>query len=166
MTLAAALVLPTRRDESWRYADLDAVARVWPVAAPEAIVIAAGQTETRHLIQSAADGAVAIHQFAVTIEAGARLDFHVLNTGGAYGRVSLDVTLRDGAIALDRSEWADLGWMANHIGPSPRALDAMRAAVDEAFTRITYLLDRELAPAYRVRAFLRAAEVVAQLAAY
>ena len=27
---------------------------------------------------------------------------------------------RDGAIALDRSEWADLGWMANHIGPSPR----------------------------------------------
>jgi aspartate/methionine/tyrosine aminotransferase len=39
---------------------------------------------------------------------------------------------RDGAIALDRSEWADLGWMANHIGPSPRALDAMRDAVDEA----------------------------------
>ena len=38
---------------------------------------------------------------------------------------------RDGAIALDRSEWADLGWMANHIGPSPHALDAMRDAVDE-----------------------------------
>lgn len=36
---------------------------------------------------------------------------------------------RDGQIALDRSEWADLGWMANHIGPSPRVLDAMRAAV-------------------------------------
>jgi aspartate/methionine/tyrosine aminotransferase len=37
---------------------------------------------------------------------------------------------RDGAIALDRAEWADLGWMANHIGPSPRALEAMRGAVD------------------------------------
>ncbi len=37
---------------------------------------------------------------------------------------------RDGAIALDRDEWADLGWMANHIGPSPRALEAMRGAVD------------------------------------
>jgi aspartate/methionine/tyrosine aminotransferase len=35
---------------------------------------------------------------------------------------------RDGQIALDRSEWADLGWMANHIGPSPRALAAMRDA--------------------------------------
>lgn len=39
---------------------------------------------------------------------------------------------RDGAIALDRTEWADLGWMANHIGPSPAALEAMREAVDEA----------------------------------
>ena len=38
-----------------------------------------------------------------------------------------------------------------------------RAAVDAAFERITYLLDRELAPSYRVRAFLRAAEVVAEL---
>jgi aspartate/methionine/tyrosine aminotransferase len=37
---------------------------------------------------------------------------------------------RDGAIHLDRTEWADLGWMANHMGPSPRALAAMRAAVD------------------------------------
>jgi aspartate/methionine/tyrosine aminotransferase len=37
---------------------------------------------------------------------------------------------RDGAIALDRREWADLGWMANHLGPSPAALEAMRAACD------------------------------------
>ena len=35
---------------------------------------------------------------------------------------------RDGQIALDRTEWADLGWMANHIGPSPVALQAMAAA--------------------------------------
>ena len=89
--------LPTRRDEAWRYADLDAVTRVWPVTAPEAIVVAAGQSEARHLIQDAGGGAVAIHQFAITLEAGARLDFHVLNIGGTYGRVSLDVTLHDGA---------------------------------------------------------------------
>ena len=35
---------------------------------------------------------------------------------------------RDGQIALDRSEWADLGWMANHIGPSPKAVEAIREA--------------------------------------
>jgi aspartate/methionine/tyrosine aminotransferase len=38
---------------------------------------------------------------------------------------------RHGAIHLDRTEWADLGWMANHLGPSPAALEAIRAAVDE-----------------------------------
>ncbi len=38
-----------------------------------------------------------------------------------------------------------------------------REDVDAAFERITYLLDRELAPAYRVRAFLKAQEVVAGL---
>jgi putative hydrolase len=38
-----------------------------------------------------------------------------------------------------------------------------RENVEAAFQRITYLLDRELAPAYRVRAFLRAAEVVDEL---
>lgn len=35
---------------------------------------------------------------------------------------------RDGQIALDRTEWADLGWMANHLGPSPVAVAAMRNA--------------------------------------
>ncbi len=37
---------------------------------------------------------------------------------------------RDGTITLNREEWADLGWMANHVGPSPRVLDAVRGAVD------------------------------------
>lgn len=35
---------------------------------------------------------------------------------------------RDGRIALDLDEWADLGWLAAHIGPPQGALDAMRAA--------------------------------------
>jgi putative hydrolase len=38
-----------------------------------------------------------------------------------------------------------------------------RENVDAAFRRIVYLLDRELAPSYRVRAFVRAAEVVDEL---
>ncbi len=38
-----------------------------------------------------------------------------------------------------------------------------RDDVEAALRRIVYLLDRELAPSYRVRAFLRAAEVVADL---
>jgi putative hydrolase len=45
----------------------------------------------------------------------------------------------------------------------PYAAPVPREDVDAAFQRITYLLDRELAPAYRVRAFLRAQEVVDNL---
>lgn len=41
--------------------------------------------------------------------------------------------------------------------------DGGRPAVEAAFDRIVYLLDRELAPGYRVRAFLRARDVVADL---
>ena len=87
-----ALALPTRRDEAWRYSDLEAVARLWPVPAPEAIAVAAGDAEARHLV--AGDG---IHDFAITLGAGARMDFHVLNAGAGYGRIALDVTLHAGA---------------------------------------------------------------------
>ena len=84
--------LPTRRDEAWRYSDHGAVARLWPVPPATVIEVATGETLARHLI---ADGG--IHDFAVTIGAGARFDFHLLNAGAGYGRVALDVTLHDGA---------------------------------------------------------------------
>jgi Fe-S cluster assembly protein SufD len=84
--------LPTRKDEAWRYSDLEAVARLWPVQAPVEIAVAAGDTATRYLI---ADSGV--HDFAITLGAGARMDFHVLNAGAGYGRIAIDVTLHDGA---------------------------------------------------------------------
>jgi Fe-S cluster assembly protein SufD len=84
--------LPTRRDEAWRYSDLDAVARLWPVPAATAVDVAAGEKATHHLIVD--NG---IHDFAVTLGAGARMDFHILNAGDAYGRIAIDVALRNGA---------------------------------------------------------------------
>jgi Fe-S cluster assembly protein SufD len=84
--------LPTRKDEAWRYSDLDAVARLWPVGPATIIDIAAGETETRHLVADSG-----IHDYAITIGAGARMDFHVLNATAAYGRIAIDVTLHDGA---------------------------------------------------------------------
>lgn len=91
------LDLPTRRDEAWRYSDLDAVASVWPVAAPEMIHVAPGEEITRVIVQDAGTDRVAIRDYAVTLGAGARATFHVLNTGGKFGRVAIDVTLHDGA---------------------------------------------------------------------
>ncbi len=84
--------LPTRKDEAWRYSDLDAVARLWPVGPAIIIDVPSGQTATRYLIADSG-----IHDFAITIGTGARMDFHVLNAGAGYGRVAIDVTLHDGA---------------------------------------------------------------------
>ncbi len=84
--------LPTRHDEAWRYSDLAAVARLWPVPSPTVIDVPASESAARHLI---ADNG--IHDFAVSLGAGARMDFHVLNAGDDYGRIAIDVTLHDGA---------------------------------------------------------------------
>jgi Fe-S cluster assembly protein SufD len=82
--------LPTRRDEAWRYADMDAVASLWPV--PTAQVIAVADEDARTLVVE--EG---IHDFAITLAAGARLRFDVLNIAARYGRVAIDVTLGEGA---------------------------------------------------------------------
>ena len=92
-----ALALPTRRQEEWRYSDLDAVASVWPLPAPTRIDVAAGETSRHHLLQDASEGAAAVHDYVITIADGARCDFHVLNIGGKLGRVTFAVTLGKGS---------------------------------------------------------------------
>jgi Fe-S cluster assembly protein SufD len=84
--------LPTRHDEAWRYADLGALAPVWPIVT-ETIVLAAGEQGARSLV---IDGA-AVHDIAVTLGAGAVFAFHVLNAARGYGRVAIRVTLGRGA---------------------------------------------------------------------
>jgi Fe-S cluster assembly protein SufD len=85
--------LPTRRDEAWRYSDMAALARAWPLAAPESIIVPAGGTFSRAIIQDAGT----IHQIDLSLGKGARAAIHVLNIGGDYGRVELNVTLHEGA---------------------------------------------------------------------
>jgi Fe-S cluster assembly protein SufD len=87
--------LPTRKDEAFRYADLDALAGLWPVTREE-IRVVAGATDALAIVQDAAQGAVARH-LAITLEAGASFDLRVLNTGGAFGRIAVDVRLEAGA---------------------------------------------------------------------
>lgn len=85
--------LPTKRDEAWRYADLDAVAQVWPLPAPEQIRVAEGGSFTRSIVQD--KGGIQQIDLHLGIKSSASL--HVLNFGGDYGRIELNVTLDDGA---------------------------------------------------------------------
>ncbi|BBB07789.1 SufD family Fe-S cluster assembly protein [Sphingopyxis sp. EG6] len=84
---------PSRRDEAWRYSDIDAVTAAWPLPAPESIVVPAGGEFRRAIVQDAG----AIHQIEMSIGKGATAALHILNIGGAYGRIELAVTLHEGA---------------------------------------------------------------------
>ena len=133
--------LPTRKDEAWRYSDLTAVARVWPVATPEKFVVFAGTAVTRDILQDAADGAVAIVQLDITVEAEARLDMTVLNFGGIYGRVALDVTLGDGAyfglggVILGRGEQTlEIVTTIRHAAPNATSHQTIRSVLDDRAT--------------------------------
>ncbi len=86
-------LLPTRRDEAFRYSDLDALARVWPLPAAENVVVPGGGNFVRTIVQ---DGG-SVHQLDLAVGKGATANIHVLNIGGDYGRVELNVTLHEGA---------------------------------------------------------------------
>jgi len=86
--------LPTRHDEAWRYADLTALATVWPVS-PQAIVVGAGESAAHTLVLSGAG--TQVHDITVTLGEGAQLAMHVLNAARGYGRVAVRVTLARGA---------------------------------------------------------------------
>jgi Fe-S cluster assembly protein SufD len=85
--------LPTRRDEAWRYSDMEALARAWPLAAPENIIVLAGGNFVRTIIQDSGT----IHQIDLSLGKGATATIYILNIGGDYGRVELNVTLHEGA---------------------------------------------------------------------
>lgn len=91
MTVAA---LPTRRDEAFRYTDLDALAGVWPVAR-EDIRVVAGASDALALVELGAKP-VARH-LVLTLEAGARFDLRILNAGAAFGRIAVDARLGEGS---------------------------------------------------------------------
>lgn len=87
-----ALALPTRKDEAFRYSDLDALAKLWPLAGAERVVVPAGGHVERAVVQ--AGGVTRLH---FVLEAGARAAVHVLNTGPGYGRVEIEAELHAGA---------------------------------------------------------------------
>jgi Fe-S cluster assembly protein SufD len=88
--------LPTRKLEAYRYADIDALASVWTsLAAPERIEIAAQQRLQQIWLPNGED--VEVRRAEIVVEPGAEFALFALNTANDYGRIELDVTLREGA---------------------------------------------------------------------
>ncbi len=141
MSTSATTTLPTRRDEAWRYADLDAVKAVWPVAAPEALRLAPGEVRALVIDLATPAGGIAIRQLSVDVAAGAVFTVHVLNAGGRYGRVALDVTLAAGSrfdlggVLIGRGEQTlEIVTNVTHAGPGATSRQIVRAVAGAGAT--------------------------------
>jgi Fe-S cluster assembly protein SufD len=87
---------PTRRQEEWRYADLDALQPVWEqFAEPLTLTVGPGESFEQAWLPTSDDVQVRRVQLALEADAYARL--FVLNTAPVYGRTELEVSLAEGA---------------------------------------------------------------------
>jgi len=88
--------LPTRKDEAYRYADLDALTRVWgELADAHEIVVPTGASDSPVVIALAQE--TEVHRARIVLEPGATLALFVLNGATRYGRIEMDVEVREGA---------------------------------------------------------------------
>jgi len=87
---------PTRKQEEWRYADLEALQPVWEqFAEPLTVVVGAGESFEDVWLPTADD--VHVRRVHIALEAGAKARLFVLNTAPVYGRIELEVSLAEGA---------------------------------------------------------------------
>jgi len=87
---------PTRKQEEWRYADLDALRPVWQQFA-EPLTLTVGPGESFEKIWLPGDEDVLVRRVQIALETGAKARIFVLNTAAEYGRTELDVSLAEGA---------------------------------------------------------------------
>ncbi len=88
--------LPSRKVETFRYADIDALGSIWSdLSKPEIIEIAAQQKLQQIWLPSDAD--VQVRRVEMTLREGALASIYALNTASRYGRFEIEVTLHNGA---------------------------------------------------------------------
>lgn len=133
--------LPTRKSEEYRYADLDALARLWPLPEPENVVVPAGDSFARAIVLDAGG----VVRLALSLGKGAKAAVHVLNFGGDYGRIELDVTLHEGADFTlggaqlgSASQTLEIVTTVNHVEPNATSRQMIRSVLGEQATG-TYL---------------------------
>jgi Fe-S cluster assembly protein SufD len=89
-------LLPTRAQEEWRYADLDALKGVWSdLAEPRTLTVGSGERFEEVWLPNGGD--VEVRRMQITLAANAVARIFVLNAAPEYGRIELDVSLADDA---------------------------------------------------------------------
>jgi Fe-S cluster assembly protein SufD len=126
---------PTRKQEEWRYADLDALKGVWSeLAEPESIAVLPGQSVEQVWLPGA--DAVQVRRAKIALGEGASARIFALNTAPDYGRIELDVTLASdaqfelfGANIGGGSENLEIVTNVRHEGTSGRSRQTVRSVL-------------------------------------
>ncbi len=87
---------PTRKQEEWRYADLDALQPVWEQFA-EPLTLTVGQGESFEEMWLPTDDDVRVKRMQIALEKDAKARLFILNTASVYGRIELEISLAEGA---------------------------------------------------------------------
>ncbi len=93
----SAIVLPTARDEDWRYADFAALETLAPKAFGEWKEVALSPGETRCKCMLLSGNSPELHRIRLTVGEGARAELFAVNAGADYTRVEVQVRLAKGA---------------------------------------------------------------------
>ena len=87
---------PTRKQEEWRYADLDSLKPVWEQFA-EPLTLTVGPGETFEEVWLPSSDEVQVKRVQIALEANAKARVFILNTAPVYGRIELDISLAEDA---------------------------------------------------------------------
>jgi len=87
---------PTRKQEEWRYADLEALQPVWEQFA-EPLVLTVGAGEALEEVWLPTAEHVQLRRVRLALGDGAQARIFALNAASVYGRIELEVSLAEGA---------------------------------------------------------------------
>ena len=128
---------PTRKQEEWRYADLDALQPVWEQFA-EGVTVTVGAGDSLEEVWLPVADDVQVRRVQMALEKGAKARLFVLNTAPVYGRIELNVSLAEGAefelfganigTGLSTNE---IVTSVKHIGTSGRSRQTVRSVLNE-----------------------------------
>ncbi|MBA3512521.1 SufD family Fe-S cluster assembly protein [Sphingomonas sp.] len=126
---------PTRQQEEWRYADLDALKAVWEQLS-EPLTLTVGPSESFEDVWLPNGDDVQVRRIKIALEAGARARLFALNTAAHYGRIELDVTLESdadfqlfGANIGGGTSNLEIVTNIRHIGTSGRSRQTVRSVL-------------------------------------
>ena len=126
---------PTRKQEEWRYADLDALQPVWEQFAEPVTLTAGAGEELQEVWLPAADD-VQLRRVQIALGEGAKARIFALNTAPVYGRIELEVSLAENAdfelfganigSGVSTNEFVT---RVKHIGTSGRSRQVIRSVL-------------------------------------